>query len=639
MIANKKLSIILGLFFIWATAVAQDRDETVPLSTVTVTGQPQRADTVTVIDREEIDNTHASVAYDVLENQPGLNVVRRLGFTGSGLSRLTIRGNGGVGPAGIQVFVDGRPDATVSFAHPTPSALTLENVARIEVIHGPSPVLHGSGKTGVVNIITAAPEAGLHGALEASYGSFDTTENFGRLSYGGERGYARISGSYQSTDGDNPNSDAFAKSINFKAGFDITDHIDATFSVGRNIDSFDVFNGFFVPGPFTDPRTDSLDLTQTVLDATLNMNFGNIESSLKFFYDDLEPRSQILDGNEQRADIHEKGIRFKTTWNISGRSRLISGVDYLRAEAENSPVLPPFRGAGLMRPRARVSERLNELGIYGFIEHSFAPWLEFSGGARYTDHSAYDTELSGEAGLVYTPVWQNVDNPLYGTAFRVKATRGFQSPSLQQLFGIFRAGQNGPANFNIQPEIIKQFEVGLNKSFAKADIDVVFYVQDGEGLIELPASPPPPPPDIENNIDYVNRGIEAKLHYFPTDNWKTMLGISIADFENNNNRFLRAPEKTLDFGITYYHSMFKKNDFSISLFGRYAKDITDVPFGAQTQVKLDDYFVADMKINYHINQHVKTFFEIDNITDSNYQLVAGIPAPSFSIFTGIKINY
>ena len=57
-----------------------------------VVGQGQRPDTATILNQEEIEKRHSAVVYDALEIQPGLNVVNRLGITGSGLSRLTIRG-------------------------------------------------------------------------------------------------------------------------------------------------------------------------------------------------------------------------------------------------------------------------------------------------------------------------------------------------------------------------------------------------------------------------------------------------------------------------------------------------------------------------------------------------------------------
>ncbi len=611
-------------------------DDVSRLDTVTVQGRNQTA-TVTVIDidRGEIEAKHSPTAFDALKNKPGLNVTNRLGLTGSGLSRLSIRGNGVVGPAGIQVLVDGRPDATVSFAHPTPSALSLQDVERIEVIHGPSPVLYGSGKTGVVNITTADPERGFHGYIEGSLGSFDTTENFGGVSYGGERGFVRASGSYRSSDGDNPTSSALIKSINLKGGYQFNDIFSGTTTFGINEDSFEVFETFFVPGPFTDSRTTSLDLTQTVFDLTLNADFGKVQSSLKFFYDDLDPVSQVLDPPEKRALVNEKGFRFKTIIDASDSTNVITGVDYLHAKAENSPFPPP--PPLLTVPQARVRETLSELGIYAYLEQSLSQSLSFTGGLRITQHSVSNSVTSAEAGITWIPVQNNVDNLLNETVFRARATRGFQAPTLQQLYGVFRGGRGGPANPGLDAEILKQYEVGFNKPFSKGNLDVVVYVQDGEDIIELPAAPPPS--DILNNIDFANRGIEARLHFYPTINWETTLGISVADYENNNTRFLRVPEKTLDFSVTYHHSFQRHHDFSINLAGRIARDTLDIPVGTTTTVNLDNYFIADLKANYHVNKYARAFFQIDNITDEEFEFVSGIPVNGLGVSGGVRLEF
>jgi len=625
-------------FLIPSITFSQTNSETEEsaIETITVLGQVQRTETATIITRDEIDSKRSAVAYDVLETQPGLNVVRRLGMTGAGLSRLTIRGNGGVGPAGIQVYVDGRPDATVSFAHPTPSALALGGINHIEIIHGPSPVLYGSGKTGVVNLVTADPEDGLHGSLELSFGKFDTYENFAEVSYGGEKGYARLGFSHRGTDGGNPNSEAEVRGFNFRGGYDINDIFDVTLTAARNEDAFEVFNEFFVPGPFTDPRTTNLDLTQTIFDLTLNADFGNVQSSLKFFHDDLDPTSQVLDGPEERAEISEEGLRFKTTWAASEKTKITAGIDYLKAQADNSPVLPPFGGPRLSIPRDRVREELDEKSIYASANYALSNIVSITGGLRQTDHSEFGSVLSSELGILLAPAISDVKNPLYGTAFRVRATRGYQAPTLQQLFGVFRGGRNGPANSNLDHEIITQVELGFNKTFSRGSFDLVVYSQDGDDLIEFPAAAPPPPPTIQNAVDYSNQGLEAKFKFSISDNLSTLLGLSIGDFEQETNRFLRMPEKSLDIGITY-----AKNKLTASLFGRYASDTVDIPVAPprSPQVELDSYFVADLKLNYNFNDNVRGFFGIDNITDEEYELVVGIPATSISTYAGVSLNF
>lgn len=636
-----------------ADAVAEDGStfETTPVD------QAQRTDTVKIVDQQEIEDKRSSVAYDVLETKPGLSVVRRLGLTGAGLSRLSIRGNGVVGPAGLQVYVDGRPDATVSFAHPTPSALSTADIESIEVISGPSPVLNGSGKTGAVNIKTADPKKGLHGFIESSYGMYETTQNFASVSYGDEFGYVRVGGSFRSTDGSNPDSDAEIGNINFKGKIQIDEVWDVTFAAARNEDSFNVFREFFVPGPFTDPRTQTLDLTQTVADFTINADFGNVVSSLKFFFDDLTPRSQVVDFPEQRANVEEKGFRFKTAWAVSDQTNIITGVDFLRADAENSPVLPPFGGPQLSIPRNRVHEELDELSFYVFAEQALTNSISVSGGIRHIEHSEYGDEQAGELGILFVPQISDPSNLFHASSFRARATRGYQSPTLQQLFGVFRGGRTGPANPSLGPEIVYQYEVGFNKAFRQGSFDIVAYFQDGDDLIGLPARPtrnpnfPPPPPflpppDILNDVEYENYGLEATLQYSLTANLDAMIGVSLNDFDQATNRFLRVPEKTVDFGVIYRTSVVRNNDLSISLYGRYAMDTFDVAFTPDfppalpraPREKLDDYFVADLKVNFEANDNTRLFFGIDNITDEDYELVDGIPGTPLSVYGGIRLQ-
>jgi len=130
-----------------------------------------------------------------------------------------------------------------------------------------------------------------------------------------------------------------------------------------------------------------------------------------------------------------------------------------------------------------------------------------------------------------------------------------------------------------------------------------------------------------------------------TDNLDALIGVSINDFDQNTNRFLRVPEKTVDIGFTYKNSIFRPNDFSATLVGRYAMDTYDVAVVPQfpltppgPRLKLDDYFVADLKINFDVNENLRMFFGIDNITDEDYELVTGIPATDLSVYTGVRLK-
>lgn len=631
-------SLRLGLLlpvFLFATATLAEDDDDAAIPNIIVTGAQSGAPT-TLVDRQEIEAQNDYLAYDVLKHKPGMHSVQRLGLTGSGLSRLTIRGLGADGPSGLQVLVDGRPDASVSFAHPTPSAMQLADVQSIEVTHGPSPVLHGAGLVGVVDIVTARPSPGFSGVFRSAFGEHDTTEAFLKLSYGGERGYVRISGSRQETDGYRQELAAEIDNVGFKAGYEITDTWELSLAAAVNDDAFGVFGGFFVPGPFTDPRTASLDLKQTVLDLTATGRFDNVTATFQLWSDDLEPASQVLDPGEERAEVGETGFNARVDWAWREGTDVTVGLDVLRAEADNSPVLPPFGGPLLATPRARRSADLNELGLYGFVSHDINRYWSINGGLRLIDHSEYGNETAEELALVWRPAGDSGSGALANTTFRARFTRGYQSPTLQQLFGIFRGGEEGPANPNLGPERVNQSELGFNKTTPLWQLDVVVFRQDGSDLISRPTTPPPPPQDIQNSIGFENTGLEARFGLKVTDNLTLHAGLTAIDLDLKD-RFIRAPERSFDVTALYEGDIRSSDDLTLYVTARRADGIYDVV--NNSVVELDGYTSIDAHIRYSITDAVKVFMSVDNLSDDSYELVAGVPAQPRTFSAGLMVHF
>lgn len=594
------------------------------------------AATVTVVSRAEIDRRNAYVAYDALDREPGLHVVRQLGLTGSGLSRLVIRGAGAVGVAGLQVFVDGRPDATVSFAHPTPSALGTETTDRVEVIHGPSPVLYGSGNTGVVNIITETPPPGASGFLKQSIREYGTAETQLRLSQGGERGFLRLSGAYRTTNGYLKGLDANVRNLSLKTGFKLNEVWKVNTEAALNEDHFSPLGPVSVPGPFTDPRTKALDLRQSVLDVSLTGRRERTSTSLKLYRDELDPRSQILDPGERRATISESGVRFRQEWTPSVSTRLTSGIDVLRVMVRNSPVLPPFSGPGLAIPRARVSASLTEAGIYAFAEQRLAPRLSGTGGIRLIRHSQYGFDTAEEASLLWRLSEDLPAGNRAGSAIGARYVRGYQSPTLQQFFGIFRGGIAGPSNPNLGPERVRQFEMNYLYTRGSWDLDLVGFLQKGTNGITAPANPPPSPPRINNSLTFRTPGVETRFRARAGDHVMIHAGIAVMHLDNS---FLRAPRRTFDLGTTFSGDLRQPSDLVVHVTGRYAAGIVDTPVGGRARIPLRDYKTVDVNTSYRLTSHAEVFLALTNITNEAYQLVLGVPAPPRTLGGGVTLRF
>ncbi len=614
--------LLLLLVLLLPFAAHAQEEEVIPLDTIVVTATPvQSTALVTRVTDEEMRQKHVSVGYDALEYLPGLHVTQRLALTGAGLTRLAIRGAGVTGPAGLTIYVDGRPDPTVSFAHPAPSAHNMAAMEVIEVIHGPSPVLHGSGNTGIVNYQSRVPGAGFSGRLIASGGSFGTTENFALAQYGGESGYLSVDATYRRSDGYLEGTDAWIAGGRVRAGYRIDEHWKARLSAGQNRDHFAIFGPFSVPGPFGNPGTTDLDLTQTVADLLVAGAYDRLDTSLQLWGDWQEPRSQVPPPGAEIADVVEYGSRFRLSALPWASGRLTVGADVLRAEARNQPALPP------MAPEVDVS--ITEVGPYVFLEQALMPRVTINGGVRLTQHSEYGVEPAVEAGL---RVWLGDANPestLQGTLLRARLSRGFQSPTLQQLYGVFRGTVNGPPNPDLEPERVTQFEGGLLQRFRLGAVRVGAYVQDGQDQIA------PVMGELQNVGDFNHYGLEAGLQLRPVPELLLDVGFTSNHFEE---AVLLVPHSTLDFSVFYRPAILPGRDVSVSLYGRHASKTFDQ--GANgSRVRLNDYLVVNAKVQVEVVEDVRLFLEFDNLLDEAYETILSIPMPGRAAYVGASLHW
>jgi len=149
-----------------------------------------------VVDKEEIQTRPSVSLPDILQNEPGISLVRD-GIWGT---ELNIRG---LNRENIVTLIDGNRVVTSTDVAARLSMLDLNDIERVEVIKGASSSIYGSGATGgIVNIITKSPQfydkLTLNGNLLAEYNTVNDLSNFsGSLFSGGSIWSAKVSGSYR----------------------------------------------------------------------------------------------------------------------------------------------------------------------------------------------------------------------------------------------------------------------------------------------------------------------------------------------------------------------------------------------------------------------------------------------------------
>jgi vitamin B12 transporter len=151
------------------TVKTQTLGQVVVTATRTEVQRNKTPQSITVIDRKEIETTGGQEFTDLLKKNSAVNIVQYPGL----LAGIGIRGfrpqTGGLNQRAL-LLIDGRPAGTANLATINPS-----DIERIEVLKGPASALYGSqAMGGVVNVITRRSAGAIRSSVAAEYGSFET---------------------------------------------------------------------------------------------------------------------------------------------------------------------------------------------------------------------------------------------------------------------------------------------------------------------------------------------------------------------------------------------------------------------------------------------------------------------------------
>ncbi|MDD5116864.1 MAG: TonB-dependent receptor plug domain-containing protein, partial [Candidatus Omnitrophica bacterium] len=173
---------------------------------------------VDVVTSQEIESSGSEDLADALTDLTSVNISS---YGGPGTNKdIRMRGSTA---AQVLVLMDGRPINNPRDGAVNLSDIPLDNISRVEVMHGPGSSLYGSSAMGgVVNIITKRPPK--EGQKAEIYSSFGTARTYIERALYGARvskfGYL-ISGGYQSSEGFRPNSEFNAKDCNLKLEYEL----------------------------------------------------------------------------------------------------------------------------------------------------------------------------------------------------------------------------------------------------------------------------------------------------------------------------------------------------------------------------------------------------------------------------------
>ncbi|MFW5832158.1 MAG: TonB-dependent receptor plug domain-containing protein, partial [Prolixibacteraceae bacterium] len=556
----------------------------------------------------QIEASHESAILPILNGQvPGLFITER-GVTGFGVAQgsagqISIRGIGGNPTTGVLMLIDGHPQFMGIMGHPLPDSYVASEVERVEVIRGPASILYGSNAMGgVINIITRKQtREGVHGQARVSYGSFNTQKYMAAIGAKKNKFGAFASFNHDQTDGHREHSEFKIDNGYVKLDYNLNPnfYISTDFSLA----GFEAAD----PGPDTLNASfgERIDITRGYWSSSIQNEFEKVSGALKLFYNFGE--HNITDGFH--STDRNYGLNFYESFKFFEGNNITLGLDYMAygGMAEN---LKAMGGQGI----TFTDTTMNETGVYGFVQQTFADQLTLNAGLRYQTHSVYGGEWIPSGGFA----WQLGEN----TTWKGNVGKGFRSPTIRELF------LWGPQNANLEPESILSYETGLAKTFLnrKLSTEITFFAVSGENqIIMVPVNGRM---KFMNSGEIANKGIEFELIAEPFKNLTLNGTYSFIDMESP---VYATPEHHLFLGAKY---LWEKIELSANI--RQISDLDNDPSPAVNRVS---YTLLNAKAAYNITNNMKLYVNAENLLNENYQVNRYYTMPGTTLFAGISYRF
>ena len=605
------------------TARIHKIDEVVITGTRNETDVRHLSQTVSVVNRQQIENAMQPSLLPILTEQiPGLFVTSR-GVMGYGVSDgaaggISLRGLGG-GSARLMVMIDGHPQYAGIFGHPIADAYQSFLAERVEVLRGPASVLYGSNAMGgVINIVTRKMQQdGVSTNLHAGYGSYNTleTELTNRIRKG--RFSSVISGSYNRTDGHRADMSFEQYGGYAKLGYEMTDHWNLRGDV--NVTHFNAS----YPGPVSAPLLDGDQrITRGMTSAAIENHYKKTTGTLSFFYN--WGNHWINDGYTPSKGEGPQDDRFRSHDNMMGISlyqctqffkgnHVTLGFDWFRYGGHAWSEYVSGEKAGT--EDELVDKREDELAGYIDIRQDLASWLTLNAGLRADHHSRVGMEWVPQAGLAF--------HLPHALELKASASKGFRYPILREMYMF------PPQNPDLKPESMWNYEIALSQRLLDGRLYYgvnVFYI-DGKNLILTLPNPNGTGKLNQNSGKIDNTGIEAQAAWRIDRNWSVDGNYS---YLHMKNPVIAAPEHKLYAGGNFSQGRWNVSTGVLYIAGLYTQT---------APVQKENFVLWNLRASVRVTDWLDIWARGENLLAQKYEINAGYPMPRATVMAGFNVSF
>src|SRR5712692_50882 len=478
-------------------------EEQVVTAGVHASSEAKAPASLTVITADEIRLTGAATVPEILRRVPGVDVAEM----NPSDTNVSVRGFNRRVANKVLVLVDGR-SVYQDFLGATLWPLldvSVQDIARVEVIRGPGSALYGANAyAGVVNIITRTGDEVNGGRAFLQTGNYGTMQ--GALSAGGRNGRLTYRTSLAYDHADRWSSEA-------PAGFD-------------NMNAMEVF-------PLGSLRTFGNEGQGGF--ARAEASYG--ETEVKVYWNALRMRSgpeywpSVLPSilASVRADVIDASARTGVEFKLLGRHRFNFGAGFRYSTVD----------WGFLAARADGGTRYTQEHFSGFLQDEWEPSRRVTVTLSYRvdRHPLLADQHITPGGLVHSPRGTVLVEVARDQFLRFTAGTAFRAPTfLESYANLFApvvpgAGIRFQGDLNLKPEEMLQAELGYKGRIGdQLTPEAVVYVERVRNLITDGALQPAPPGTSaggqtplgftgfqnEPNL-FVGIGAELGVRYQPAD--------------------------------------------------------------------------------------------------------------------------
>jgi len=578
------------------------------------------------ITREQISQRQSVTLPDLLYTQPGISVAR----TGPIGGLATIFLDGGNSNY-TKVLVDGvsvnDPGGFVSFSN-----LTLDNVDKVEVVHGAESALYGSdAMSGVIQLFThqgttRTPSFDLFaegGSFSSARGGAQVSGLLGAFDYS-------ASGSYFQTDGQGQNDAFLNRSFSGNFGYKFSDSNRVRLTVRSN-SSFAGTPGPTLQGPSNPAASDALH----ILAAGLNWDF---HTGSHWEHQLMATETRILDVSADPPfspfvdQLNRAGLQEQSTFYY--RQGLVA-AGYSN-EVENG------------FPGTLHAHRDNQAG---FLDARYQPHrrVTLNAGVRVEANGSFGTRVVPRAGAVLA---LRYGRGFWGdTRLRTSYGQGIKEPGLEQSFA---TDSCDPGNPSLRPERSRTYYAGFEQLLDsdKLRLSADYFTNRFRDIISFaPGSVTPGCPFGTGNFFNTDlaraRGVNFSLESRPF-RWLAIRG----NYSYDDTRVLKSANpfadpalepgnpllrRPLSSGALIVNVGWRRMNWNFS--GYFTGRRDDSNFADPTQFENPGYARFDLATSYLIARGISFIGRVTNLFDKQYQDVLGFPALGRDFRLGLNYRF